>query len=188
MLTLIVKAVKPDQNSLQVRKTIQNTYRKFYEETVLPFAGTANAPELWLLCGVQRNGSTDLYTSDQLSIKENHTYAAIGSGEGVARALIESTFPFATVAVTKLLMVYALMHVRNRVDGIGGKSMVVTIKDNSSSIMPANMIARTEKAFEDYDNAQAGLLQYVVGHLEDDGMGIVGDEAKVVRDELRMII
>ena len=82
---------------------------------------------------------------------------------------------------------YALMHVRNRVDGIGGKSSIVTIKNNSAILVDDHIIEDAEREFKKYESSQSGLLQYVVGYLSESQIDIVTTEARDIRNALKSI-
>jgi outer membrane protein assembly factor BamD (BamD/ComL family) len=141
-----------------------------------------------MLCAVQRNHRTDLYTGAQLSFKTRLSYAAVGIGESAARSLIESQFPFMPdVNSAQMMMIYALMHVRDRVDGVGGKSSVVTIYNNESHIVTGDVIEHAEKQFRLYESANAGLLRYVCGYLDEGEMDWVGSQAKKLRDAIKEV-
>ncbi|HEY4086989.1 MAG TPA: hypothetical protein VGM43_13670 [Bryobacteraceae bacterium] len=185
MQEISARLIDPSDTAMEIETKLRERYREFYTETVLPFAGTGGAPELWMMFGVQKDNSVSLYTTEQLSFRENRAYAAVGSGEFVARALIESTFPmYPPISVAKLLMVHALQHVRDRVDGVGGNSVIIAISQNKCEFVNRQFIREAEREFEKYRSAQVGLIQYVTGYLAEDEIGRVSGEASELRKAL----
>jgi 20S proteasome alpha/beta subunit len=138
-----------------------------------------------MLCGYEKDGERAIYTSDRMSLKRSGTNAAVGAGEFVARALMAS-FPFTPlVDAAKLLAIHTLLHVKERVDGCGGKSAVLIIKNNQASLVDQAMIEEVESEFKKYTTVEARLINYAVGTLDQSSLSATIDSAKAIRDKLQ---
>lgn len=174
-----------NDTSGEIARKIRTGFRRFYRRTVIPLAHVVSPPEIWMLCGYQKDGARALYTTDRLSLISSNFIATVGSGAFVARALMLETFPlFPSVSVGKLLAIYAVMHVRDRVDGIGGKTQLALIRNNEAQYGDSQEIAEIERSFKRYEQLQGSVLQYVVGHWPESESTYITDEARAMRNEL----
>lgn len=155
-----------------IRPIIKRTYEQYVDTRPLEERA---ASDFWLLIAISTQAEKfRLYSSVRASLSRIDTFECVGIGRQLGRYIIDPTYHQGmTVDEVALLGVHALASAKERVDGVGGRSQFVAVKDGFvSPIAPHNFDDADDYILE-YRGMTARLLLDIANKdLTEDGFGL----------------
>ena len=144
---------------------INDLNRKFYAETVLPFAAYPDheRPEYSLLIGCDvATGLPMFFTSEKLAFKSTPDYDAVGLGAATAKALLSKFYVRLPVAMAINLAAFVMYEVKASIEGCGLGTDILYTLGHVMTYLPDDEVQEMEEAFRDYHRSERENLHHCI--------------------------
>jgi len=155
------------QNGVQLRKALRKCLGELFPREHYPRPG---GHEVDILMAVQSNTGIELLRIADCNVAPVAKMVCIGSGVVLGAQLLERHYNRkVSLFDAALISLYVLYHVKQWVDGCGGKTDIAIISkaDGKMSFMPTDEVEKIEKYCGAYDDAIKGLLTATPRHPKD---------------------
>jgi 20S proteasome alpha/beta subunit len=171
---------KVTRTPAEIGEVINDLNRKFYAETVLPFATYAEQerPDYSLLIGCDvPAGPPVFFTTEKLSLKGTTDYDAVGVGAATAKALLSKFYVRLPVAMAINLVAFVMYEVKASIEGCGLGTDILYTSGHVMTYLPDEEVREMEDAFRDYHRSERENLHHcIASDLSHDARPLAEDQ------------
>ena len=150
-----------------VESAIAATHRKYYSETVLPFAlyPSNERPDYSLLVGCWGdNLGKHIWKTFGLSVSQSKDYDAVGAGSTVANALLGKLWDMVPVRYAIKLAAYVIYQVKASVKDCGFETDIAIVRQRSIlEGVSSGAVRNWESVFRSYSRMERNAFYYCIG-------------------------